>query len=1118
MPTTFRRNAMAIGGLLAAATAISVCKDVTPPPAQVSVTGVSPAGGPLAGGTAVTIAGTNFIDVTSVAIGGTELSSRAVVSPVEITAITPASATSGARDLVVASSSHGSATCGGCFTYNPPVAVTSVSPANGPLAGGTALTIAGTNFVNVTSVTIGGTELSSRTVVSPTEITGYTPTSTVSGGRDVVVASGSHGTATCSGCFTYHPAVTIADVSPGTGPVGGGTVVRITGTNFVNVTSVAIGGSELADRTLVTGTQITGTTPAATRAGPTDVVVISSSHGSGTCLGCFTYQAVTITQVSPSSGPLAGGTTVTIQGVNFVNVTSVTIGGSELANRTTVSPNEITGITPAATNGGVRNVIVTSSTHGSATCVGCFTYISDAVGAAILGAGAENTCATTSSGTAFCWGWNGNGQLGAGSEGGWSTTPVSVIGGLTFILPAVGANHTCGLMITGAGYCWGYNVGRLGNGSTLSSSQPVPISGGLTFTALSAGGNHTCGLTATGTAYCWGYGRSLTPLQVPGDIGFHTLSAGGNHTCGLTVDGTAYCWGDNAYGQLGGASTGGWSDAPVRVVGGATFVAVAAGRGHTCAITSAGLAYCWGRNHGGQLGNGSTTDTDSPTSVSGGLSLVNLAAGDAHTCGITNSGAAYCWGSNFEGALGDGSTANAKMPVAVLGSLSFGTLAAGGAHTCGLVTNGALYCWGRDFYGQLGDGTPLEWMVPGSVSRLPTASLVVAHEIHSCALSSAGAACWGGNPLGQVGTGSFENSAVPVAVSAGTMFTALAAGVGGYHSCGLATSGAAYCWGDNRDGELGDGSTATSPVPVAVSGGFSFETVVVGIWHSCGLTASGAAHCWGNNDWGQLGFNTGSETCHPDPYIVAACSRVPGSVGGGHEFHALTAGAVHTCGLKLAGTAYCWGNNGWDENYTLTPTLVSALLTFVTLTAGGGHTCGLTSGGAAFCWGSNGSGQLGDGSTTSSATPVSVSGNIRFATLTAGGDHTCGVTTTGAAHCWGGNRFGQLGDGSLTDRLSPVAVAGSVAFAAIAGGVHHTCALSNDGAAYCWGRNYEGQLGRGIFGYSSAPVAVAAFGTTMSSAAAVYTHARSWPVRAVRCSAPVWDVRRVPDPCYGRFR
>ena len=209
-------------------------------------------------------------------------------------------------------------------------------------------------------------------------------------------------------------------------------------------------------------------------------------------------------------------------------------------------------------------------------------------------------------------------------------------------------------------------------------------------------------------------------------------------------------------------------------------------------------------------------------------------------------------------------------------------------------------------------------------------------------------------------------------------------------------------------------------------------SLTAGVGFTCGVTSAGAAYCWGWNPSGQLGDNT-TGTNRSTPVAVLG-------VGGGTAltFASLTAGFLHTCGVTIAGAAYCWGANGYGQlgDYTSTssstPVAVRGVgggtaLTFASLTAGGQHTCGLTSAGAAYCWGYNGYGQLGDNTTTNRSTPVAVLGvgggtALTFASLTAGDGFTCGVTSAGAAYCWGYNATGQLGDNTTTTRSTPVAV------------------------------------------------------------------------------------------------
>jgi len=341
---------------------------------------------------------------------------------------------------------------------------------------------------------------------------------------------------------------------------------------------------------------------------------------------------------------------------------------------------------------------------------------------------------------------------------------------------------------------------------------------------------------------------------VPGIV-FTFVSAGGLHTCGLTAAGTAYCWGRNQYGELGDGSTTDDSVA-VAVSGGLTFATISAGSWHTCGVTTSGAAYCWGSNDYGDLGIGPSDYRTTPVPVSGGLTFSSVVTGSGLSCGLTTSGAAYCWGANYEGQLGDGTQISRLTPVAVSGGLTFSMLVTQTEFTCGLTTSGAAYCWGSNYLGQLGNNTQGGYRTtPVPVSGGLTFSSLSIGYWHGCGLTTSGAAyCWGWNDFGQLGDGSFTSHFVPMAVSGGLTFTALVTGYG--HSCGLIANGTAYCWGANWDGQLGDGLVDDRNAPGPVSGGLAFVSISGGLYHNCGFTSRGSAYCWGNNLSGQLGDGT----------------------------------------------------------------------------------------------------------------------------------------------------------------------------------------------------------------------------------------------------------------------
>jgi alpha-tubulin suppressor-like RCC1 family protein len=354
-----------------------------------------------------------------------------------------------------------------------------------------------------------------------------------------------------------------------------------------------------------------------------------------------------------------------------------------------------------------------------------------------VSSGGSHSCGI-SVGVTYCWGHNERGQLGDGSTAD-SRTPVPVSGAVSFTALSAGSIHTCGLTSAGEAYCWGENIwGQLGNGSLIDSATPVPVTGGLKFTAVSAAADNTCAITTAGEAYCWGGNTSgqlgngslidsATPFPVTGGLAFVALTpASVRHGCGLTAEGEAYCWGSNDSGQLGnGVSDPNddiYSSTPVPVGGGLTFASLSAGAGHSCGLTSAGEAYCWGDNTYGQLGNGSNANSSLPVRVAGALTFVSVSAGLDWTCGLTTDGAAYCWGANYYGQLGNGSSTVGSntvtsTPVAVAGGLTFTVLSAGanGQHTCG-VTKGFSYCWGEGDFGQLGNGSTQYSSTPVRIS------------------------------------------------------------------------------------------------------------------------------------------------------------------------------------------------------------------------------------------------------------------------------------------------------------------------------------------------------------------------------------------------------------------
>jgi alpha-tubulin suppressor-like RCC1 family protein len=341
-------------------------------------------------------------------------------------------------------------------------------------------------------------------------------------------------------------------------------------------------------------------------------------------------------------------------------------------------------------------------------------------------AGSSHTCGLDSTGKAWCWGRDADGQLGDGNDGQASEyAPVAVASSLTFSVLAAGGSHTCAIDTGGKAWCWGDDgFGQLGDGNDGQADEyaPVPVAGSLSYRALTSGFGHTCGVDTTGKAWCWGndldgqlgdgndgQATDYAPVAVASSLTFASLDAGGVHTCGLDTSGKAWCWGYDFFGQLGDGNDGQADEpGPVEVATSLTFTTVSAGAYHTCGVDPAGTVWCWGNDHYAQLGDGDDGQGNeyAPIPVSGGLRFVHVSAGISHTCGLDAAARAWCWGRDADGQLGDGNDGQGIefTPVAVASSASYTHLAVGGYHTCALQPSGKASCWGYDFDGEVGDG------------------------------------------------------------------------------------------------------------------------------------------------------------------------------------------------------------------------------------------------------------------------------------------------------------------------------------------------------------------------------------------------------------------------------
>lgn len=346
--------------------------------------------------------------------------------------------------------------------------------------------------------------------------------------------------------------------------------------------------------------------------------------------------------------------------------------------------------------------------------------------------------------------------------------------------------------------------------------------------------------------------------------------------------------------------------------------AISAGVFQTCALLTTGHISCWGEGEQGALGDGKMEGSTIPVSVSDISDATAISAGYALTCAVLSSGSTDCWGTNGAGELGNGTFETSDVPVPVSELSGVASVSAGDLLACALLTSGKIKCWGWDLEGELGNGSEGgASTTPVAVAGVSNANGVSAFNSHVCAsLTSGHVKCWGEDQWGQLGDGKVEyDSNTPVEVTG--IDEAIAVAVGGLHSCALLASGAVACWGQNEEGQLGNGTGVNSSTPVTVSGITNAVAITAGAESSCALLATGGIDCWGGNEQGQLGdgTTTGPSICTVEYHLgeEQPCSKTPVAVSDVTDATAVSAGANYACALVSGGSAKCWGENERGE-------------------------------------------------------------------------------------------------------------------------------------------------------------------------------------------------------------
>ena len=655
----------------------------------------------------------------------------------------------------------------------------------------------------------------------------------------------------------------------------------------------------------------------------------------------------------------------------------------------------------------------------------------------------------------------------------------------TFYVSPVGADiaqialmRHADILLKSDGTLWsrGYNGnGELGNGSDIDQRDFGQIGTDSDWSAISTGYNHALALKTDGSLWAWGYqasgqlGNGITnilsqrmPIRIGSGTDWSVISAGDDFSLALKSDGSLWSWGDNDYGVLGDGTTSD-TDVPTRIGLDTNWKNLACGQRHVLATKTDGTLWAWGTNFSGSLGNGSSiTDSFTPARIGTDTDWDRVAAGAFSSFAFKNNGTLWSWGQNG-GVLGLGNTLSQTTPQPVGSDTDWAEFAVGFRHVNALKSDGSLWVWGANLYGEQGDtsGDPVlsprrfdsrnDYSAVATTMNTGWRSLV--------AFDGRSLKTWGGNSRPKpVGTAhpypisSFDENVEEITV-------------GTSHSMAILEGGTLWSWGFNFAGKLGDGTQDNRPEAKQVGSDTDWKHAAAGDFHSIAVKTDGTLWGWGEASLGAIGSGNSTDQFSPN------------QIGSETDWDRVAVGDDHSLGLKTDGTLWGWGHNlfgqvGNNSNSNVfTPAQVGSDNDWEDFSAGDRHSLAVKSDGTLWAWGDNDVSQLGNDSTTDENSPIQVGSDTDWSSVSAGDGHSLALKTDGTLWAWGVND-GRLGNGEVTIQRTPIQVGSDSDWAAVVASFDNSMALKSDGTLWAWGDNLQGRIGDGTYIKRLSPVQV----------------------------------------------